>query len=236
MIPGTLLGVLFLAGCLVPGFVFLRAAERRRAPLARSSLIEAVELATIGAATSLVAAMLVLGVGRSLHAIAPKALVRDSGTYFVLHPFRGLGSVLVTFLLSCLLAWLAALVAFAREPASFEPAGTTWLNVIWGRLAPHDYVAVRVELTDGRRFVGKVLNFTAQFDASRELALGRPLGVQVRAGEPVQPIDADFILLREDKIAHIVGSYRDLQPFQPASPPPAAGADADGDRDRAAAN
>lgn len=29
----------------------------------------------------------------------------------------------------------------------------------------------------------KVLNFTAQFEASRELALGWPLGVQVRAGE-----------------------------------------------------
>jgi hypothetical protein len=218
VIPGTLLGVLFLAGCLVPGFVFLRAAERRRAPLARSSLIEAVELASIGAATSLVAAMIVLGVGRWLQAIEPKALVRDSGTYLVLHPFRGLGSVLVTFLLSCLLAWLAAFAIFFRKSKSFEPAGTTWANVIWGRLSDEQYVAARVELTDGRHVVGKVLNFTAQFEPNRELALGRPLGVQAGADKPLEPLDADFLLLREDAIANITGSYRVVSETPPALP------------------
>jgi hypothetical protein len=219
VIPGTLLGALFLAACLVPGFVFLRVAEQRRGHLARSSLVEAVELAGVGAATSLIAAMVVLGVGRWWGVIKASSLARDPGTYLLLHPFRGLGSVLAMFILSCVAAWIAARAVFVRRESVFEPAGTAWGKVMWeDRPTPSHVVLATVELKDGRRVAGVVRSFTAELAANRELALTRPLGAQLDAGKPMLEIDDDFILLREEQIVSIAGRYI---PRTPAASPTA---------------
>ena len=104
MIPGTLLGALLLAAWLVPGFVFLRVGERRQSRLARSTLIEAVELACVGAVTSVIAVMVILILGRRFAFLDVVALSHNPGRYVLLHPAQALGSILATFLLSCLLA------------------------------------------------------------------------------------------------------------------------------------
>src|SRR4051794_22864526 len=101
MIPGTLLGALFLAACLVPGFVFLLEGQRRRPQRVRSAVIEVVELAGVGGAASLLAAIVVLGVGREIDLVDPSALADDAGRYVLLHPFHGLGSVAALLALSC---------------------------------------------------------------------------------------------------------------------------------------
>jgi hypothetical protein len=220
VIPGTLLGALFLAACLVPGFVFLRVAEVRRGHLARSSLVEAVELAGVGAATSLIAAMVVLGIGRWWSVIKASSLARDPGTYLLLHPFRGLGSVLATFSLSCVLAWIAARAVFKSQESVFHPAGTSWAKVMWEDLPSASHrVLVTVELKDGRRVVGVVRSFTAELAANRELALTPPIGAQFAAGKELIQIDDDFILLREEQIVSIAGRY---VPRPPARSSPAA--------------
>lgn len=207
MIPGTLLGALFLAACLVPGFVFVRVAERRRAQPERSTVIEVVELAGVGAATSLAAAMVVLGVAATWWGtLDSKAFADDPGTYVLLHPFRGLGPVLAMLTLSCLLAWLAALVVFARRESVFEPGGSVWAQVLWHDLPkPNHLPLLTVELKDGRRVIGVARSFTYEFTESRELALGSPLAVQLRADKPLINSDDAFIVLRENEISSIAG-------------------------------
>jgi hypothetical protein len=208
MIPGTLLGALFLAACLVPGFVFLLVAERRRAQKARSTLIEVVELAGVGAVTSLIAAMLVLGFGRTLGLIDNHALARDPGAYVLLHPFRGLGSLAILFTLSCLVALVAALLVFAKDARAFDPGGSAWSQVFLDdRPKEATGIAVTVELCDQRRIMGRVRTFSSELEDSREIALTGPFRVQATPGAAFDLFDGDFMLLREEHIVTITGNY-----------------------------
>jgi hypothetical protein len=190
VIPGTLLGALFLAACLVPGFVFLRVIETRRARAERSALLEAVELTGVGAAASLVAVTIVLVVVREYDIVHTSELAADPGTYVLEHPLRGLGSLLASFALSCFLTWLSARGFFSlrhklrsRRAQSrptrrvvFEPAGSTWARVFDEDRPSNDTdVIATLELTDGRLLAGRVRSYTAQLEDDRELALVRPL-------------------------------------------------------------
>ena len=209
MIPGTLLGALFLAACLVPGFVFLRYAEHRRAQLDRSSLLEAVELAGVGAATTLAATMIVLGAARWVDVIDTPAFIDDPGRYVLLHPFRSVGPLLVTFVLSSGLAHLLARAVFAKSESVFEPAGSAWARMIYDDRPTNDHhVILTVEMKDGRYLIGLVRTFTAELDGARELALTQPIGVAAGPGAPVIRLDdRDFMLIREEQIAHLAGTY-----------------------------
>ncbi|MEJ7784256.1 MAG: DUF6338 family protein [Solirubrobacteraceae bacterium] len=210
MIPGTLLGALFLAACLVPGFIFQRAAERRRPQFARSALVEAVELAGTGAASSLFAATVVLLLASTGAVFDANALADDPGRYVLLHPLRVLGPVLVIFGASCGLAWGAALVLFRNSPSAFDPAGTVWSRTLMEKLPSSTHLVVAtVELKDRRRVIGVVSAFSSEADTDRELALVRPLAAQPAAGELVVATDDDFVLLRESQIVSIVGRYVD---------------------------
>jgi hypothetical protein len=211
VIPGTLLGALFLAACLVPGFVFLRVGERRRARAPRSSLIEAVELAGVGAAASLVSVTVVLSVGRTHDFLDASALANDAGTYLLEHAVRGPGSLLVSFALSCALAWLAARIVFATRQSVFEPGGSTWGRVfLEDRPRSDDLIYATLELTDGRRLRGYLHSFTSELEDSRELALRGPLQASTGAADPLEDMGGDFILIREDQIATITGVYVSL--------------------------
>lgn len=208
MIPGTLLGALFLAACLVPGFAFLRVAEKHRGSLARSSLLEAVELAGVGAITSLLAAMAVLGISRQIDLLDVTSLADDPGQYLLLHPFRGLGSALALFALSSGIAYAAGQVVFVRRESAFDPAGSAWGRVILdGRPKDRPEVAVSVELGDQRIVQGRVYTFSAELEDSRELALIGPLAISQGRDQPFEDVAGDFMLLREEHIVTIRGNY-----------------------------
>jgi hypothetical protein len=210
VIPGTLLGVLFLAACLVPGFVFLRIGERRRARLTRSPLIEAVELAGVGAAASLLSVMAVLSLGREWEFLDASALADDPGRYLLLHPFRGLGSMLGSFLLSSALAGIAAIVVFAKRQSVFDLSSSTWRQTFYeGRPNRDLEVFATIELTDGRRLAGYVDSFTVNLQENRELALRRPVIAAPDAAAQWQPMVGDFLIIRENQIATITGLYVD---------------------------
>jgi hypothetical protein len=224
VIPGTLLGALFLAACLVPGFVFLRVAEHHRAQLARSALVEAVELAGVGAATSLLSVMLVLSLDRWWDFLDASALANEPGTYLLLHPVRGLGSMLASFALSCLFAWLAALAAFSRRESVFEPGGSAWARMFFeNRPATKAEVLVTVELKDGRRLAGRVGSFSAELEDSRELALVAPLAASPNAATRLARTTGDFIIVREEQIGTITGVYVDPNEARAAAPTPEPG-------------
>jgi hypothetical protein len=208
VIPGTLLGALFLAACLVPGFIFLRIAERRRAQPSRSNLLEAVELTGVGAATSLAAATLVLLGSRSLDLMNVSALLEDPGRYLLLHPARGLGPMLATFGLSCVLAWAAGQLLFVRRESVFHPGSTAWIEAMWdARPSAQHLVLVTIELIDGRRVAGLVRGFTTELEDNREITLHRPIGAQHDQRSEMVEINDDFLVLRENQIASIAGRY-----------------------------
>ncbi len=201
-----------MAACLVPGFVFLRVSEARNARPARSSLLEAVELAGIGAAASLISVTVVLAGARAWGILETTAFAAHPGTYLLQHPVRALGPALAVFHLSCLLAWFSALIAFAKQPRVFEPAGSTWARVFFKDRPPHaTEVVVTVELRDGRRVAGRVHSYTAQLEDDRELALIGDLAAAT-GGAPLTRMDGDFLLVRESQIATITGRY-----FTPAA-------------------
>jgi hypothetical protein len=219
VIPGTLLGALFLAACLVPGFIFLRIAEQRSKQASRSTLLEAVELAGVGAAASLSAATItLLVVTRWLDAVDASALADDPGRYLLLHPARGLGPMLASFALSCVLAWAAAQMVFVRHQSVFHPGGTSWIQALWeDRPSAEHVVLVTIELTDGRRVIGLVRSFTTEFVDNREITLGPPIGAQANPAAQMVQLDDDFLILREDEIASIVGRYIPRPEHAPAT-------------------
>jgi Family of unknown function (DUF6338) len=229
VIPGTLLGALFLAACLVPGFAFLRVAEKYRGALARSSLLEAVELAGVGAVTSLLAAMAVLGISRQIDLLNVSALAEDPGRYLLLHPFRGLGSALALFALSCGISYGAGRAMFARRESAFDPAGSTWGRVMLdGRPKDCPEVAINVELSDRRVVLGRVYTFSAELEDSRELALIGPLAISPSWDQPFEDLPGDFMLLREEQILTIRGNYIPKQGGQASADSPAAASAQDG--------
>jgi uncharacterized protein DUF6338 len=208
VIPGTLLGALFLAACLVPGYIFLQCAERRRASLSRSTLLEAVGLTGVGAATSLVAVTIVLALARWSGVFDPSALADDPGRYVLLHPIRVLGPMLVAFAGSCGLAWIAAQVAYAGDPSVFRPGTTAWNQVLWGeRTSVDDQVVLTIELTDGRRVAGILRNFSVELEDNREIAIAKPAWQATADAPLVASENADFLILREERIASITGRY-----------------------------
>jgi hypothetical protein len=222
-----LLGALFLAACLVPGFVFLRVSEVRNARPPRSALLEAVELAGVGAATSLIAVTIVLILGRELNLIDPTGFADDPGTYVIEHPLRALGSLLAVFLLSCLLSWLAALAVFAKRAAVFEPAGSTWARMFHEDKPQDDTeVIATVELIDGRRLAGRVRSYTAQLEDDREIALKGLLGAAPSNTAPLQAMSCDFIIVRESQVATIAGVYLTPTVASPTEVPAQANAEA----------
>lgn len=220
MIPGTLLGALFLAACLVPGFIYLRVAEQHRARLSRSTLLEAVELAGIGAATSLVACTLVLMLTRWWGVVDAGALADDPGRYLLFHPVRVLGPTLAAFGLSWAIAWVVAQLMFAKSEPMVDPAATVWGRTFWDSRPSEQHVVVAtVELKDRRRVAGQLSGFSIELEDSRELALARPIAASL-PGQPLVEVEDDFVILREEQIASIAGNYvlpGAAQPLRPVA-------------------
>jgi hypothetical protein len=157
--------------------------------------------------------MVVLGVGREIGLFDAAALSRDPATYLILHPFRGLGSVVALFALSCGMALGAARAVFAKDPRVFDPGGSAWGRVLLeDRPRDRPEVAVAVELRDGRRIMGRVRTFSSELEDSRELALIGPLAAMAGASAPSTPMPGDFMLLREEQILSITGNYIAQQP------------------------
>jgi hypothetical protein len=217
VIPTTALGLVVFLAALGPGYVYLRVAERRGVRPERSGLLEAVELAVVGAFASTVATLAVFALADAANVVNIHVLGSDPQHYAEDHPLRLLWLVAVTLLTGYALAWTGARLVHLRNEPNIVPGGTAWGNAFRAELPhPYDVVRVTVELRDGRKLTGPLGGFTTDADADRELCLAAPIFVQL-PGPGAQPtrLEDDFIVAREADILAISGKYLRGQPPTP---------------------
>jgi hypothetical protein len=205
VIPSTFLGLVLFVASLGPGYVFLATTERRRPRRDQSQLAEAVQMAVIGAMASGAAALAVLGTG----VLDRACLSKEGSHYFLLEPLRGLGALLLFFLLAYLGAWLGARIWCLGLPKTHHPAATGWQLAFADRRSDRsDVTVLTIEMVDGRRVTGVLGDFTGTADDDRELVLVSPLAVQ--AAHDAEPIELDdkFLVLRESEIRAVSGRYK----------------------------
>lgn len=209
MIPNTVLGLALFAASLGPGYVYVRERAHRAARVDQSPIAEAVEMLVAGALAAVLSAMLVLAVSSFIGLIDENALAKDAGKYIVTEPLRGFGPILAYFALAYGVAWGFARAVHRGKPRTVDPAGTAWLSLLYNKRPKPTMPVLTVELQDGRRIVGVLESFTAQLEESRELGLAGPLFVRPWADAPLEPMEDDFLILREAEIRYISGRYVD---------------------------
>lgn len=208
MIPSSFLGLVLFAASLGPGYVYLQVAERKAPRVARSALAEAVEMLAIGSLASLGAALVVLLAGDWVGALDAHQLSTRGGKYFVDHPARGLGSLMVAFGLAYFVAWSAAQLVHVRQEAVNTPSGNAWQQAFrLNRPTKNHATVVTVELRDGRKVVGVLDRFTTELRDSRELHMVAPIGVQASGKHPIEPTEDAFLVLREADVLYVSGRY-----------------------------
>jgi hypothetical protein len=221
VIPGTALGLVLTVAALGPGYIYLRVAERRSERPERSGLLEAVELAVVGALASTTALLIVGALADWTHVADAHWLAAHPANYAGQHPLRLLWLVALTLGLAYLIAFAVAKVRH-RTPDVIRPAGSAWTEA-FKKDCPKGRVAVlTVELRDGRKVEGTLRAHTPSVDYNRELYLTAPLRVQAGpASAPTGLGSTSFMVLRETDIIAVSGKYVGAKPA--GSHPPGAG-------------
>jgi hypothetical protein len=217
--PKNLLGLLLLVAAFSPGYVYLRFAERWHTRPARSTLLEGVELVSIGALLSTVVALAVTALGDVTGWLDTGRLFGDPAGYVADQPTRCLVALLVAASAAYALAALAAIAVNAlknRQSAEREqvlPGVTVWQQVLrTGRPEERNSVVLNVELRDGRVLTGLAYSWTANDAENRELALqqtpaGGSILMRKNIGAEPQPVPDKFVVLREADILGVYGSW-----------------------------
>lgn len=206
MIPGTALGVVFVVAAFGPGYLYLRVAETRTFRNERSGLVEAVELAVIGAFASILA-LLVVGALADLTGVVRVHRFSDSPHVFVAHhPLRVIWVAALALGAAYGIAYCIALILNPEKP-SIHP-GTSW---IWAmqpaRIDRSLMVRATVELRDGRKIEGTVVGHTAEVVDNKELLLKEPIRAEPAPGTEAQKIPDEFIVLREADMIALSGRF-----------------------------
>lgn len=174
MVPGNVAGLLVFLAALTPGYAWVRVAERYRPRPARSSLFEAVELATAGAfATTLAAAL--------ASAVAPhwpgmfidiEKWAHAGNSYLQGEPYRAMRTLVFVIVAACLLALACALLINRNGPSQIIPGATVWQSVLEYK---GSRVFVAVHLKDDRQIEGYVWSFPTAETGMQEIALQAPI-------------------------------------------------------------
>ncbi|MDQ1586210.1 MAG: hypothetical protein QOH80_1575 [Actinomycetota bacterium] len=219
MAPKNLLGLLLLVAAFSPGYVYLRFAERWHTRPSRSSLLEGVELLSIGALISATVALAAIALGDATGALDTARLFNHPEDYVAAEPIRCLFALLISavgaYALAALAAHTANVVKKRQSPdrEQVTPGVTVWQQTLrTGNPESRNSVVLNVELRDGRILTGLAYSWTAHDAENRELALqqtpaGGPILMREGIDAPPQPIRDMFVLLREDDILGVYGSW-----------------------------
>jgi hypothetical protein len=213
VILATLASLAILAVTAAPGRVFEWQAEQR-APRHnfRSSFAEYVELVMVGAATTLLAVLIVAFVaGVPLHILDLSRLLNEPKEYVKDEPHAVVGYFLVAVLLSYAIAFSGGrwLRPKAKVGDGAYRGHTIWFDYFDEDRPGDKAVSVSVELTNGIQLSGILDGFTPTDADDRELSL-MPATLRRPGGEPVKLPDNQFVILRESQVAYLVGEYSKL--------------------------
>jgi hypothetical protein len=219
VIPDTALGVVFVVAAFGPGYLYLRVAEKRSARYEHSGLVEAVELAVVGAFTSTVALLAIAALANLLGIVNVHRFSAGPHAFFANHPLRVLWLLAVVVLCAYAIAYLAAHLVHWKQPATIQ-AGTAWTQAFDPARRPENSVIVRatIELHDGRKIEGTLGGHTTEVSDNRELLLRAPLRAQAgRDATPVTLTDT-FAVLRETDVVVISGRFVAARPSDKKPP------------------
>jgi hypothetical protein len=210
VIPGTLLGLVLFLAAVGPGYVYIRVAELRVPRADRSALLETVELLVIGSVCTSTATATVLVVGKAARLLNVETLRNERGAYLLLHPARGLGSLVVIFLISYLVAYLAARRIYRDAPKAQKP-GSAWRHVLAADDGQQRLWAT-VELKDRRVVQGQVHIFSTDSSrGDRDLVLAAPMRVRHVDGHE-QHLADDYLILAAEDIGYVAALYEAKTP------------------------
>lgn len=222
MIPSSALGVAFIVGCLAPGVLFVRVAEKRGAWFGRSGVFEITLLAAVGAITTVLASLIVLALADVIGIVDLEVFAAGPQNYVFAHPAGSLAAAVVIAALSCLFAWVAAW-SQSRDP---DPRYTIDRSLtVWQVVFDIDFEVnakkketkkrmpiLTVEMKNGVRYRGQLASMTPEFVDNRELALMFPERWSPEKGEFLTFGGGPLIVMRESDVLTISVNYTDTAP------------------------
>src|SRR6266851_1525455 len=129
LLPNAPLALLALLA-LLPGWLFIRLAERRGPRPERSPLAELLELAAVGFSAVAVSALIVASLSFAIHPwlFDVRAWAHERHRYLGDHLGAALVSTALGITLSCVLVTLLYLVIYGRRSAGFKPGSSVWVD------------------------------------------------------------------------------------------------------------
>jgi hypothetical protein len=174
----------------VPGLLYLRRTEDLRRKRADSQLVQLVEFAAVGLATTGLTVAGLAIVADEWMADLVTDLSTEPLTGVELRHSAGLGAAVL--LLSCVLAYALAAYHRAIEPSRYSPS--VWFSTLGER--PDAYIYVSLRLKDGRKLLGALVGSdTQQEPGARDVALGNP-SLLLRDGS-LATVGVDVIVVNE---------------------------------------
>jgi hypothetical protein len=221
--PFALLALL----ALLPGWLFVRLAERRGPRPERSSLAELLELAAVGFSAIVVSALIVAGLSFVIHPwlFNVRAWAHERQRYLGDHLGAALISTTFGIVLSCLLVILLYVVIYGRRSTGFKPGSSVWVDCLGN--APKDMQNwLGVHRRDGSLIEGLLLSYPAGPDKDiREISLSKPIRLTPPGGEsfylPIHRVMIPGDEITTITVIHVPKPVQAGKPAQPERPPSA---------------
>src|SRR6266704_1123070 len=191
MLPNAPFALLALLA-LLPGWLFVRLAERRGPRPERSSLAELLELAAVGFSAMAVSALVVVSLSLAIHPwlFDVKAWAHERHQYLGEHLVPALVSTAFAIILSCVFVMLLYLAFYSRRSAGFKPGSSVWVDC-FGNVPKDQQNWLGVHRRDGSLIEGLLLSYPAGSDENaREISLTKPIRLTPQGGQKfILPID-----------------------------------------------
>jgi hypothetical protein len=183
MLPGAPVALLVLAA-LLPGWIFVRLAERRAPRPERSGLSELVELAAVGFSTVALSVLAAAGLSWTrlpgLFDVRAWAIYR--GDYLGQHLGAALLSALLIVVISSILAVALFFQIYRRKPPGLRPGSTVWYDTL-GRPPSSEQPWVGVHRVDGSLIEGLLHSYSYSDEEATAIALRSPMRLTPVGGE-----------------------------------------------------
>jgi hypothetical protein len=209
MLPNGVAGLLFLVAALSPGLLYHRAVMRYVPRDARSTVVEVVELATVGVLTSVLACVVVLAVGELVPGLVTIGDVVDDASVLRAQAWSVVGSAVLALVVSFGLAALAGRlwVKYTAPHRRRIREGSAWAGVL-AEKRDSKPAYLSVELDDGRLLEGVFRTVSVTEEPARDaLALRRPIRICPAGSADRTDVDEDFVLIPRSIIKAVHGSY-----------------------------